>query len=236
MGILDIDALSVSYGAISAVRDVSIEVGEGQVVGLIGPNGAGKTTTLAAISGLLKPGSGSIRFNGNDTTGKPPDEMLRRGMALVPEHRRLFKTLSVRENLLVGGATASSREREERISEAFDLFPVLESKQSTAAGFLSGGEAQQLAIARALMSDPSLLLMDEPSLGLAPTLVNVVFELIERLGEDGRTLLIVEQNATRMLKAADRAYVMRSGAIVASGTGAELLDRDDLFEEFVGGQ
>lgn len=160
--------------------------------------------------------------------------MLRSGLALVPEHRRLFGDLTVRENLLVGGVSVSAKDRERRIAEAYELFPILEEKADVRSGFLSGGQAQQLAIGRALMSNPDLILMDEPSLGLAPTLVDVVFELIEQLRSEGRTLLIVEQNATRMLNAADRAYVMRSGGIAVSGTGEELRSRADIFDEFVG--
>ncbi len=234
MSLLETENLTVKYGAIAAARDVSIEVRTGEVVGLIGPNGAGKTTTLGAISGLLKPAQGTVRFNGQVTTGWAPDKLLRHGLALVPEHRRLFTDLTVLENLKIGGVTAKASEREERIQNAFELFGVLKTKARTPAGYLSGGEAQQLAIARALMSDARLVLMDEPSLGLAPALVDVVFDLIESLAAAGRTLLVVEQNATRMLRAADRAYVMRSGEIAASGTGAELLNRPDLFEEFVG--
>ena len=179
--VLEVDDLSVSYGSIVAVRNINLEVHSGEVVGLIGPNGAGKTSTLGAISGLLKPSSGTIKFNGDTVTGKPPDAMLRSGLALVPEHRRLFGDLTVRENLLVGGVSVSAKDRERRIAEAYELFPILEEKADVRSGFLSGGQAQQLAIGRALMSNPDLILMDEPSLGLAPTLVDVVFELIEQL-------------------------------------------------------
>ncbi len=160
--------------------------------------------------------------------------MLRAGVALVPERRRLFVNLTVEENLKIGGTTASAAERAERAAEMIELFPMLATKRSVAAGYLSGGEAQQLAIARALMSKPRLLMMDEPSLGLAPIIVDLVFHLIAQLGAEGRTLLVVEQNATRMLSVADRAYVMRSGEIVATGTGAELLARENLFDTFVG--
>lgn len=235
MPLLEVDSLTVRYGAISAARDVGLSVAEGEVVGLIGPNGAGKTTTLATIAGLLSPTAGSIRFDGTEVTGWPPDRMLRNGLALVPEHRRLFTDLSVVDNLRVGGVTATAAERDERLAEVVELFPILESKWTTSAGYLSGGEAQQLAIARALMSKPRVLLMDEPALGLAPTLVDVVFGLIETLRRQGRTLLVVEQNARRLLEVADRTYVMRTGEIVAEGTGAELADRSDLFEQYVGG-
>jgi len=232
---LEVSGLTTNYGSISALRDASVSVSAGEVVGLIGPNGAGKTTLLGSIAGLLTPTSGSVKFNGVDVTGHPPEKMLRAGLALVPEHRRIFTDMTVDENLRIGGVTQTPADRAEDLEEMRDLFPVLGEKSDTAAGFLSGGEAQQLAIARALMSRPTLLMMDEPSLGLAPQLVNAVFELIETLRKNGRTLLIVEQNATRMLEVADRAYVLRSGAVVATGTGAELLEQDDLFDTFVGG-
>ena len=231
---LDIDGLTVRYGSISAVRDVSLSVSGGEVVGLIGPNGAGKTTLLNTVAGLLHPASGHVRLDGTDITGFAPDRLLRLGVALVPEHRRLFTDLTVVENLRVGAATLPGRERSVMLDEIADLFDVLRQKWTTPAGYLSGGEAQQLAIARALMSRPRLLMMDEPSLGLAPVLVDVVFELIDQLRAQGRTLLVVEQNAARMLQVSDRAYVLRSGEMVASGSGAELARRSDLFETFVG--
>lgn len=212
-----------------------MSVGAGEVIGLIGPNGAGKTTLLNTIAGMLAPASGSVYFDGQNVTGHPPEKLLRSGLALVPEHRRIFVDLTVEENLRVGGVTVASSERDRLLNEMAETFPVLAEKWSTAAGYLSGGEAQQLAIARALMSNPRLVMMDEPSLGLAPVLVDVVFDLIAQLRNAGRTLLIVEQNATRMLGAADRAYVLRSGELVTEGTGAELLARDDLFDTFVGG-
>ncbi len=232
---LETVGLTTTYGSIAALRDVSLSVGEGEVVGLIGPNGAGKTTLLGSIAGLLQPVSGSVVFEGSDVTGNAPDKMLKAGLALVPEHRRIFTDLTVVENLKVGGITVGASERAGLLEEMADLFPVLRDKWETSAGFLSGGEAQQLAIARALMSKPRLLMMDEPSLGLAPVLVDLVFELIESLRNQGRTLLVVEQNATRMLEVSDRAYVLRSGELVAEGTGAELLERSDLFDTFVGG-
>ena len=232
---LEVGGLTTKYGAISALRDASLTVGSGEVVGLIGPNGAGKTTLLGSIAGLLAPASGTVTFDGTDVTGASPEKLLRSGLALVPEHRRIFTDLTVEENLRIGGITAKAERRAELLDEMAERFVVLRDKWSTSAGFLSGGEAQQLAIARALMSDPRLVMMDEPSLGLAPGLVDVVFALIESLRESGRTLLVVEQNATRMLDVADRAYVMRSGEVVAEGSGAELLERDDLFDTFVGG-
>lgn len=232
---LEVAGITTKYGAISALRDATLTVGSGEVVGLIGPNGAGKTTLLGSIAGLLTPTAGTVTFNGKEVTGAAPEKLLRSGLALVPEHRRIFVDLTVEENLKIGGVTVSNAERAELLEEMADQFPVLRSKWATSAGYLSGGEAQQLAIARALMSKPTLLMMDEPSLGLAPVLVDVVFDLIDSLRAAGRTILVVEQNATRMLQAADRAYVLRSGEVVASGTGEELLGRDDLFDTFVGG-
>ncbi len=232
---LSVAGLTTRYGAISALRDADLHVGSGEVVGLIGPNGAGKTTLLNTVAGLLTPSAGSVSFDGEDVTGTSPERLLRSGLALVPEHRRIFVDLSVEENLRIGGVTVSPRVRGDLLDEMAERFPVLGEKWATAAGFLSGGEAQQLAIARALMSKPRLVMMDEPSLGLAPVLVDVVFELIESLRAQGRTMLIVEQNATRMLEVADRAYVLRSGEVVATGTGEELRAQDDLFETFVSG-
>ena len=232
---LEVSRLTTRYGAISALRDAELRVGSGEVVGLIGPNGAGKTTLLGSIAGLLSPAAGSVTFEGADITGHSPEKLLRLGVALVPEHRRIFGDLTVEENLKIGGITQSRDERAELLDEMGERFPVLQEKRTVAAGYLSGGESQQLAIARALMSKPRLLMMDEPSLGLAPVLVDVVFELIQTLRSQGRTLLVVEQNATRMLEVADRAYVLRSGEIVAEGSGAELRERPDLFDTFVGG-
>jgi len=229
---LEVSGLTTKYGAISALRDADLTVGQGEVIGLIGPNGAGKTTLLNTIAGLLSPVSGSVSFQGTDITNAAPEKLLRSGLALVPEHRRIFVDLTVEENLKIGGVTASSADRERLLEEMAEQFSVLRRKWTTAAGYLSGGEAQQLAIARALMSEPKLLMMDEPSLGLAPVLVDLVFDLIDELRDQGRTLLIVEQNAQRMLEASDRAYVMRSGEVVASGTGSDLAEQD-LFATFI---
>jgi branched-chain amino acid transport system ATP-binding protein len=232
--VLEVSGLTTRYGEISALRNASLLVGAGEVVGLIGPNGAGKTTLLNTLAGLLEPSEGGVTFDGEDVTGSSPERLLRMGLALVPEHRRIFGDLTVEENLRIGGITVSTRRRQSLLEEMAEQFPVLRQKWTTAAGYLSGGEAQQLAIARALMSEPRLLMMDEPSLGLAPVMVDVVFELISSLRDRGRTLLVVEQNATRMLDLADRAYVMRSGAVVAEGTGADLRADDQLFDTFLG--
>ena len=231
---LEVESLTTRYGSISALRDVGLSVGAGEVVCLIGPNGAGKTTLLSTISGLLNPVEGSVKFQNEEITSWSPDRILRSGLALVPEHRRIFGDLTVDENLLVGGVTISSGRRLELKEEIITLFPVLGEKLSTEAGYLSGGEAQQLAIGRALMSEPKILLMDEPALGLAPVLAEVVFELINQLRQNGQTLLVVEQNARRILEVADRGYVMRSGSIVISGDSNELISRDDLFETYIG--
>jgi len=232
--VLEVSGLTTAYGEISALRDANLRVGSGEVVGLIGPNGAGKTTLLNTVAGLLAPRAGSVSLDGEDVTGRDPEALVRAGLALVPEHRRIFTDLTVEENLKVGGITLPAADRTALLEEMADLFPVLRAKWATAAGYLSGGEAQQLAIGRALMARPRLLMMDEPSLGLAPILVDVVFELVETLQAQGRTLLVVEQNATRMLEVADRAYVLRSGEVVAEGTGAELRADERLFDLFVG--
>ena len=231
---LAVDGLTTRYGSIAAIRDVSLGVATGEIVGVIGPNGAGKTTFLNTVVGLLRPSAGRVTFEGRDVTGWSPDRMLRLGMSLVPERRRLFADLTVAENLMVAGITASPADRRRRLDEVVELFPILGRRRAVPAGYLSGGEAQQLAIARALMSGPRLLLMDEPTLGLAPSLVGLVFELVVRLREQGLTLLVVEQNARRMLEVADRAYLMRTGGVVAEGTGRALLSRHDLFEVYLG--
>ena len=232
---LEVDQLTTRYGAITALHGVSLSVRAGEVVALVGPNGAGKTTLLNTVAGLLRPAAGRVQFNGADITGAEPATLVRAGLALVPEHRRIFKDLTVEENLRLGGATLKAADRRQRTEEMAELFPVLRAKWSTSAGFLSGGEAQQLAVARALMCDPKLLLLDEPTLGLAPTIVDLVFDLLDRLRSQGRTLLVVEQNATRALALADRGYVLRTGHVVATGTGAELAADTGLFESFIGG-
>jgi len=232
--VLEVSGLTTAHGEISALRDANLSVGSGEVVGLIGPNGAGKSTLLNTIAGLLVPRAGRVDFDGRDVSGRSPEELLRAGLALVPERRRIFVDLTVEENLRIGGVTIPAADRGELLNEMAELFPVLRDKWTTSAGYLSGGEAQQLAIGRALMSRPRLLMMDEPSLGLAPILVDTVFELVEALRDQGRTLLVVEQNATRMLEVADRAYVLRSGQMVAEGTGAELRSDERLFDMFIG--
>jgi branched-chain amino acid transport system ATP-binding protein len=232
---LEVDQITTRYGAITALHGASMEVHEGELVALVGPNGAGKTTLINTVAGLLRPATGSVRFEGADITGADPEKLVRAGLALVPEHRRIFKDLTVEENLRLGGSTATKTQRRERLDEAAEVFTVLRAKWNTSAGFLSGGEAQQLAVARALMSNPRLLLLDEPTLGLAPTIVDLVFDLLQRLREQGRTMLVVEQNATRVLQLADRGYLLRTGKIVSTGTGAALAADSSLFDSFIGG-
>lgn len=210
---LEVESLTTRYGAIAAIREVGLTVRAGEVVCLIGPNGAGKTTLLATVAGLLKPSSGKISLGDDDITDWAPDRILRSGLALVPEHRRIFADLTVNENLLVGGVTKTTARRIELRNEVVDLFPALSSKMDTSAGYLSGGEAQQLAIGRAMMAEPQLLLLDEPTLGLSPKLADVVFDLIETLRNARLTLLVVEQSAQRILEVADRGYVLRSGGL-----------------------
>ncbi len=231
---LAVRGLTVRYGPITALREASLTVEVGEIVGVMGPNGAGKSTLLNSVVGLLRPAAGHVLLDGQDVTGLPPDRMLRRGVALVPERRRLFADLTVEENLLVAGVTRSGAERRRRLEAVVELFPVLERRWDVPAGYLSGGEAQQLAIARALVSGPRLLLMDEPTLGLAPALVDVVFELVRRLREEGCTLLVVEQRARQLLEVADRVYVLRTGGVVGEGAARELLARPDLFELYLG--
>lgn len=231
---LAVENLTTKYGALSALRDASLTVNRGELVALVGPNGAGKTTLLSTVVGLIRPASGRVVFDGTDITGRDPASLVASGLALVPERRRIFKDLSVRENLLLASVTQPKRERAPRLDEMATLFPILRDKWDVSAGYLSGGQAQQLAVARALMSNPKLLLLDEPCLGLAPTMVDVIFDLLVTLKANGRTVLVIEQQAQRVLGVADRAYVLRTGSIVAQGTGAELLADGDLFASYVG--
>jgi branched-chain amino acid transport system ATP-binding protein len=232
--LLRIDELTTRYGAVVALRDVSLHVDAGELVAVVGPNGAGKTTLLNSAAGLLKPAAGRVYLAGTDVTGADPARLVRAGVALVPEHRRIFRDLTAGENLMVAGITAGASDRRQRLGEARRRFPILADRWDTAAGYLSGGEAQQLAIARALMSDPKLVLLDEPSLGLSPTMTDVVFDLLVELRQRGRTVLLVEQNARRALEIADRGYVLRTGEVAAEGSGADLAGRDDLFATYLG--
>jgi branched-chain amino acid transport system ATP-binding protein len=219
---LEVRGLSASYGPIVAVRDVSLEVGGREIVAVLGANGAGKTTTLSCIAGLHRAKTGDIAFAGADISRLSPEHIVRRGIALVPEGRRLFAGLTVAENLALGAATRGRTARSD-YGELLELFPILRARLRLPAASLSGGEQQQLAIARSLMSKPRLLLLDEPTLGLAPILVSLVFELIARLrDEEGLSVLLVEQNVHQALDLCDRAYVMRTGRIEAQGTPEEL--------------
>jgi branched-chain amino acid transport system ATP-binding protein len=231
--LLEVRRLTARYGPITAVREASLDVNEGEIVALLGANGAGKTTTLAAISGLVDR-TGEIRLAGEEISKLRPEQIVRRGLSLTPEGRRIFAGLTVAENLALGGAVRrdGASERRERLLE---LFPVLGRRLNAPARTLSGGEQQQLAIARSLMSRPRLLLLDEPTLGLAPTLVGLVFELIGRLRvEEGTTVLLVEQNVHRALDLCDRAYVMRTGRIEVEGTPAELRRTTRIEEAYLG--
>lgn len=231
---LAVEELTTRYGAITALHAVSLHVAAGELVAVVGPNGAGKTTLLNTVAGLLRPATGRVLIEGRDLAGRDPATLVKAGVALVPERRRIFRDLSVEENLKLAGITASGAQRQQRLAEMRELFPVLVAKWTTSAGYLSGGEAQQLAVARALMSDPRLLLLDEPTLGLAPKLVDLIFELLAALRAQGRTVVVVEQNARRALALADRGYVLRTGAVVAEGPGPELAAQADLFAAFTG--
>ena len=220
---LQVEQLTVSHGRILAVAGLTLAVDEGETVALIGPNGAGKTTTLSTIVGLLRPDAGAIRFQGRSLIGLPPERIARLGVSLVPESRQIFSTLTVRENLLLGTRRERSNGNGGGDAErVLDRFPVLREYYRTPAGRLSGGEQQQLAIARALLRRPRLLLLDEPSLGLAPIMIDRVFELLAELRASGMTILLVEQNARRTIAFADRTYVLRSGRLILSGTREQL--------------
>ena len=223
--LLAVDGLTVAYGAVVAIRDVSLEVAPGEVVAALGPNGAGKTTLLRTLAGALKPQRGSVMFDGGALTGLVPEAVVRRGVALVPEGRHVFPNLTVQENLVIGGIARTDHEELRADAERWlARFPILGERAGQFAGTLSGGEQQQLAIARALMSRPRMLLLDEPSLGLAPIFVDRIFELIEELRADGVTVLLVEQNVHRALEVADRAYVLSVGSVVASGPTDQLVE------------
>jgi branched-chain amino acid transport system ATP-binding protein len=234
--VLTITDLSVHYGRVRAVQNLSLEVKKGELVGLVGHNGAGKTTTLMTIAGVLKPAAGDIFLEGRSIVGESPDGILRRGISLVPEGRRIFGRLTVGENLRIGATSRKSRETtDDAIRRMTERFPVLERDWSKSGAKLSGGEQQQLAIARALLSEPKLLLLDEPTLGLAPLMVDIVFEILEKLREEGVTMLLVEQNAARTIEIADRTYVMRAGGrIEFHGTSEELAKRGDFETAYIG--
>jgi branched-chain amino acid transport system ATP-binding protein len=234
--VLRLESIAVAYGKTPALRDVSLEVREGELVTLIGANGAGKTTTLKAISGLLPLASGRIEFEGKNLAGASPREVLAAGISHCPEGRRVFSTLTVRENLVMGAyLRRDTAEVERDLEAAFTRFPRLRERAAQAAGTLSGGEQQMLAIGRALMSRPRLVLFDEPSLGLAPTLVTQAFEIIDEIRRTGATVLMVEQNALAALEMCDRAYLIETGVVVRHGAGAEMLADPHVREAYLGG-
>ena len=232
---LELKDIHARYGAIIALRGVSISVGQGELVALLGVNGAGKSTTLGCIAGVLRPWKGDILFQGRSILGKFPEQIARLGISLVPEGRDIFPSLTVEENLRLGAFTRSEKSEYSRnLSEVFALFPVLKNRLQQPGGTLSGGEQQQLAIGRALMSSPRLLILDEPSLGLAPALVDQIFELIARLHQRGVTILLVEQNVERSLEIVDRAYLMNTGLIENQGTPHQLRAQADIEGLYMG--
>jgi len=235
--VLSVKNLSVRYGAITAIRDISLSVQEGELVALIGVNGAGKTTSLCAIAGALKPHEGSVVFDGEAIQGKSPEYITRRGIALVPEGRDIFPSLSVAENLRLGAFVRCDRAEFQRdAAEMVAMFPILGKRFRQAGGTLSGGEQQQLAIARALMSHPKLLMLDEPSLGLSPVLVDQIFALIVKLHEQGTTILLVEQNVERTLDIVDRAYLLATGSVKVEGSPAHIREVADVEGVYLGDQ
>ena len=232
---LQVEDLQVYYGSIHAIKGVSFEVKEGEIVTLIGANGAGKSTTLNTVGGLLKARSGKILFEGKDIHGVGADKVVSRGMALCPEGRRVFQHMTVLENLEMGAFTRSSAEAEETLEKVYELFPRLKERYRQIAGTLSGGEQQMLAMGRALMSRPKLMMLDEPSMGLAPILVNQIFSIIEDMNKQGTTILLVEQNAQMALSIANRAYVLETGRITASGDASVLAQSEEIKKAYLGG-
>ena len=231
---LKIDDIHVYYGAIHAIKGVSFEVGEGEIVALIGANGAGKSTILKTVSGLMHPRSGSINFMGEDIAHMDAYKLLRHGLAHVPEGRRIFLQMTVQENLEMGAYIMKDVSKAD-LDMVFNYFPRLKERRKQIAGTLSGGEQQMLAMSRALMSHPKLMMLDEPSMGLAPILVDQIFDIVKQLHKDGTTILLVEQNASKALQIADRAYVLEPGNITLSGTGVELAQSDEVKKAYLGG-
>ncbi|MFZ5647998.1 MAG: ABC transporter ATP-binding protein [Bacillota bacterium] len=234
MVLLEVENLQVSYGGIKALKGISFKVEKGEVVALIGANGAGKSTTLRTISGLVRAGGGTVSFDGNVINRVPSYRIVEMGVSQVPEGRRVFTRLTVMENLEMGAYTRKDKEIKEAIGEVFRWFPRLEERKNQLAGTLSGGEQQMLAIGRALMSRPKLLLMDEPSMGLAPMLVKEIFSIVTKINNAGTTILLVEQNATMALSVSNRAYVLETGEIVVSGSAAELTDNPAIRKAYLG--
>ncbi len=235
MAMLEVKNIEVCYGMIRAIKDISFEINKGEIVALIGANGAGKTTTLHTVSGLLKPTAGHILFNGKDISKIPAHKIVTMGMAHVPEGRRVFQQLSVLDNLKLGAYTRTDKkEIAENLKKVYEHFPRLAERKHQIAGTLSGGEQQMLAMGRALMSNPDIILMDEPSMGLSPLLVKEIFAIIEELHKAGTTILLVEQNAKMALSVADRAYVLETGSIAMSGDAKEMLNNDDIKKAYLG--
>jgi branched-chain amino acid transport system ATP-binding protein len=233
---LEVRGLEVNYGVISAIKDISFEVNEGEIVTLIGANGAGKTTTMQSVIGLIPSRAGTVIYDGVDITKTPCHKIVHLGMSQVPEGRRVFQELTVYENLMMGAYSQSKNTNfKEDIEKIYTRFPRLAERRNQIAGTLSGGEQQMLAMGRALMSHPKLLMLDEPSMGLSPLLVDQVFEIIKDINKDGTTILLVEQNAGKSLAISDRAYVLETGSIVLSGTGAELAASDEVKKAYLGG-
>ncbi|MCI5902487.1 MAG: ABC transporter ATP-binding protein [Blautia sp.] len=235
MAMLEVKDLQVYYGVIQALKGISFEVNKGEVIALIGANGAGKTTTLQTLTGILSPKSGSILFEGKEITKVPAHKIVQMGMAHVPEGRRVFSDMTVYENLLMGAYTRKDKnEIQESLSMVYRRFPRLEERKSQRAGTLSGGEQQMLAMGRALMSKPSIILMDEPSMGLSPIFVNEIFNIIKDVSESGTTVLLVEQNAKKALSIADRAYVLETGNITMGGNANDLLHDEAVQKAYLG--
>ena len=232
---LKVNNINVYYGKIHALKDVSFEVNEGEIVALIGANGAGKSTTLQTVSGLLRSRTGSIEFNGENISHVPAHKLVYKGLAQVPEGRRIFLQMSVEENLEMGAFTQKNAGIDADLESVYEQFPRLRERKKQIAGTLSGGEQQMLAMGRALMSHPKLLMLDEPSMGLAPILVEQIFDIIRQLHKNGTTILLVEQNAQMALSVADRAYVLETGKITLSGTGKELAESDEVRKAYLGG-
>lgn len=232
---LKVNNINVYYGSIHAIKDVSFEVHKGEVVTLIGANGAGKSTILQTVSGLLHSKTGSVEFLGQNISAVRPDKIVSMGLAHVPEGRRIFLQLTVEENLEMGAYTRPGSELDASIKDVYERFPRLLERRKQVAGTLSGGEQQMLAMGRALMSHPELLMLDEPSMGLAPILVDQIFDIIKELHAAGTTILLVEQNANKALGVADRAYVLESGRVKLSGTGKELAESDEIRKAYLGG-
>ena len=233
--LLKVNDINVYYGAIHAIKGVSLEVDEGEIVTLIGANGAGKTTTLNTIAGLLRPRTGTVEFAGEDLARTPGHKIVSKGLALVPEGRRVFLQMSVEDNLEMGAFTQPKGTIAPGLERVYQQFPRLKERRRQIAGTLSGGEQQMLAMGRALMSKPKLMMLDEPSMGLAPILVEQIFDIIRELHKSGTTILLVEQNAQAALSVADRGYVLETGKIVTSGTGAELLSSPAIKKAYLGG-